>query len=431
MASSYPTSLERFSRLRQSLLAAFDRCALTASFDLEYRKDWSGHPQARGQITHRVLAECLRTMFKRSERTIPTDAALEILHEALLQNGVDDRCGRCGAPATVIPGEQRIRCENGHTHGSNFVNIPMDQVKDLRWVVIKFATDNAFDIQNLVDIEQRLMSSLRYPDVDGGWTERTLSGQLDALFVVGEAADHAIVLDWKDTWALPAATEVGFDGYFQQRFYAWLVLKNYPTVQRVTLREFYVRFSEAREADVWRADIDDVEAELAALAKRFDQAFEQQNFPPSPGKHCQMCPLPERCPIFPGVRTEGQIQSPEQAEKYAKEATVAKDALRNRDREMKAWASVRGDIPISDHKGPRVWGYRERTRTSRPTRDQMEAALAAGAVDLDSLYSEAKQTRFEEHSEPVFDEHPSDEELEATLRKSIEQEKDRESAKAR
>jgi hypothetical protein len=52
---------------------------------------------------------------------------------------------------------------------------------------------------------------------------------LDALMLEGTYDEHAIVLDWKDMWKLPPETEVGFGGYFQQRFYAYLIFANYPT----------------------------------------------------------------------------------------------------------------------------------------------------------------------------------------------------------
>lgn len=401
----YPAALERFPTLGQSRLATFDRCALSSSFEEDFRKDWSGHPQARGQIFHRFAAECLRAMHRSNEGTIPTDLAVEILQESLRQADVDKDCPRCTRPI-VERKAGRIRCAGGHEMRSGFVNLPMSEIKDLRWVCIKWAHENAFDIENLVEVEQMLASTVRYPTPDGGYVERTARGKLDAWFVTGESDEEAIVLDWKDTWDLPAATEVGFDGYFQQRFYAWLIFKNFSQIEKVTLREFYVRFSEPREATVWRSQIEDIDAELAALAERFDRSWQETNFPASPGRHCQVCPRPAECPISPGVRGEGSIMEEETALRYAAEANVARSALKQRVDAMKAWASVHGNIPISDHKGPRVWGYREVTRKSRPDRKTLEEALqhGTGAVDLDALFPVTKGTRFEPHApQPVED----------------------------
>ena len=401
--------LQRFPRLRQSALATFDRCALSAKFEREYEADWSNHAQARGTIFHRFAAEALKEMLRQRETTLPVDVAMAILHEVLLQVGVDDRCGICNAPAEWDAATGRVRCIEGHDHGSSFLNIPFSEVRDLAWVARKFVRDNAFDIGNLVDVEQRLLAHIQYPDGHGGHVDRELTGQIDAVFILGAEADHAIVLDWKDTWMLPAATEVGFDGYFQQRFYSWLILRNYPTVQRVTLRELYVRRSEPREADVWRHDLESIEPELAALARRYDHAFRTGNFPPSPGHHCQMCPLPTRCPIFPEAGAEkalaAAIQDGRQvvateadAVRFARELTVAKAAVKRREDALKAWVNVRGPVPISDHKGMRVLGFAERTRTARPTKERIEEALRAGGpIDMDALYTTAKQTVFTEY----------------------------------
>ena len=422
------TAQERYPTLRQSRLATFDRCALSAKFEEDYRQgdnSWTGHPQARGQIFHRFAAKALRTMSEMGERTIPTDLALAILAECLRQHDVDVECPTCQAPI-VGRAKGRILCSNGHDHHSGFVNLPADQVKDLRWVVVKWANDNAFDIDNLVSIEERLAAPIMCQTAAGDIYERVLTGQLDAMFVTGEADDEAIVLDWKDTWAVPGPTDVGFDGYFQQRFYAWLVFKTYPTIQKVTLREFYVRFSEPREATVWRDDIEDIENEMSALAERFDRAFNEENFPPSPGAHCQVCPRPGACPIFSGVRGEGAITSQKMAEKVAAEAIVIQSALKQRKTALAAWASAHGDIPISDHKGKRVWGHRETKRTSRPTREQVEMAIAAHGpnVDLDELFKKSKTTRFVPHMPPEIPDEAIDADLLNALEQSVAQHKE-------
>ena len=397
----FPTSLKRFPRVRQSRLATFDRCALSSKFESDLEEGWSSHPQARGSLTHRVLAECLRTMHREGERTISPDVALAIFYEQLRMGGLDRQCPTCGAPARFDPEQQAVLCARGHANTSDLSNVPISEAKDIRWIVIKFARDNSFDIDNLVDVEQRLRTTIQYPDGQGGHVDRELTGALDALFIFGDLADHAVVLDWKDTWQLPAPTEVGFDGYFQQRFYAWLVMKNYPTVHRVTLREMYVRYSEPREADVWRGDLDHIEQELSALVERFDRAYEEQNFPPSPGRHCiAMCPAPEDCPIFPRARRQGAIQNQEDALTFARRLAVTEGVVSQLTEALQTWVGVHGPVPVSDHKGPRVYGFHERQRTSRPTKDEMAKALRLAGVktiDLDELYPTSTVTRFDQH----------------------------------
>lgn len=425
MSGPYAKSVERFPTVRQSRLATFDRCALSASFDETYRSGWSGHPQARGTIFHRFAARALEQMAVQNEKSIPTDAAIEILEDALRQDDVDRECPTCGQAVEYInvKGLPKLKCVAGHLHSPEFVNLPMSEVKDLRWVVVKWATENEFDIDNLVDVEQRLSAFVRYPAGDGTHVDRKLTGALDAVFLA--EVDHAVVLDWKDTWALPAPTEVGFDGYFQQRFYAWLVFRNYPSIEKVTLREFYVRYSEPREATVWRSDIEDVERELAALVERYDRAFTQEMFPPAPGAHCQFCPRPTSCPIFPAVRREGTITDEATARRFAAEATVAKSALAQRTDALKAWATVHsGGVEISDHKGKRVWGFRERKRVSRPSIEDMEKAMRENRGQITpevmkSLYREAKTTRFEPHVPSPIEDTADDAKLMDALAQSL------------
>lgn len=398
------SAVEQFETLRQSRLATFDRCALSSYFEERYESGWSTHPQARGTIFHRFAKKFLLELNEQDADTMPPDAAIALLDECLRQHDIDQRCPDCGFPIVRrFQGEYgpRIVCDQGHEHGSEFINIPFAEIKDLRWVVVKFANDNAFDIANLVDVEQRIRATLRYPHPDGGWVERILTGQLDALFVTGDADEIAVVFDWKDTWGIPGPSELGFDGYFQQRFYAWLIFKEYPTITEVVLREFYPRFSDVREARVYRADMADVEAELRALVERFDRAWTEQIFPPSPGHHCHFCPRPGACPIFPGVRGVGMITDEETADRIGREMTVAEAALKVRREAMSAWTSVHGPREVSAHKGRRAWMHKPSTRTSRPKREQLEQALAnarrGAALNLDTLYETKAVSRFGLH----------------------------------
>jgi hypothetical protein len=423
VAAPYPRSLERFPTLRQSRLSTFDKCALQANFEEEYRRDWSGHPQARGQILHRVFARAMGVMHEQHESRVETDVILELLYDTLRQSDVDQECPVCGKEI-IDRHDGRVTCAGGHAYRSDLVNIPFREIKDLRWEAVKFANDNEFDIENLVDIEHRLSATLTYPGLDGHRVSRTLTGQLDVLFVAGDEDEEAIVIDYKSTWDIPAPSEVGFEGYFQQRFYAWLVMKCYPAIMRVTTREHYTRFSAFREATVHRGELDDLELEFAALAERFDRAFEQENFPPSPGRHCQLCPRPGACPIFPGVRQEGQITDDEMAKKVAGEALVAKAAYDMRMKALRAWASVRGPIPITSTPGrERVWGFREGKRTRKPTKEELERQLYlhGSNIDLNALYKEETVARFTPHHPVEIEDSAEDAKLMNALEQSLAQ----------
>lgn len=414
----FPKAVEQFPTVRQSLLSKFDDCALSAKFYIDHEQDWNGHPQARGIIFHRFAAKALLAMEAAQENTIPRDVALELLRECLRQHDVEPR---------------------------DHINIPFSQIKDLRWVVMKFAKDNAFEIATLASVEERLEAIVEYESPEGVLIPRRMTGQLDAVFL--PEPDHAVVLDWKDTWALPAPKELSTKGYFQQRFYGFLVLTRYPSLNQVTLREHYVRHDpgdgvgsgNTRQATIIREDLPNIREELAALVERFDRSVELGNWPPekdeetgeveklfywvpSPGKHCGFCPRPAACPIFPDARVQGAITSPEMAERWAAEALVADAAKSQRSKAMKAWADVRGPIPIKHAKDPnRVWGYKKTHRKSRPTREEMEAALAVAGpnVDLDELYVDHTQTKFEQHTRENVEETPDDAGLMNALEESV------------
>lgn len=409
-AHPYPAVVEEFPRIRQSILATFDQCRLLTKFELEYRKGWSNKEQARGQIFHRFAAKALTAMADAGETTIDPEDALAIMRETLRQADVEPR---------------------------DVVTIPFSEIKDLRWITIKWAHENVFDTAHLADVEQRLQATVRYPHPAGGLVDRIISGQLDCLFV--PEPDWAVVPDWKTGWALPPPSDLSEEGYFQQRCYALLVFHRFPSIERVTLREVYVRKkaeaggSPVREATVFRSELTEIEGEMAGLAEQFDKAMAEGEwpipkdrppnlFPPSPGSCCNYCPRPTACPIFPDARNEGEITDAETAERKAAERVVARAALTKLDKSLKAWAGAKGPIPIKDAKDPdRVLGYKDGSRTEKPTKEQVERALAdqGAGLDLDTLYRTSTSARWEAHSREEPDDAAADIELTEALEESI------------
>lgn len=422
----YPRAVARFPQVRQSLLAAFDACALETHFEMSYRRGWNEHHQGRGQLFHRVAARCLREMARMGEDTIPVDAALAVLDEVIGQDYADTECPEC-ASDKILPGLSKYMertCSNcGAMFQTEFVNVPRKHIADLVWVTKKWAHDNAFDTSHIIDVEKRLRATVHY-SLLGLAVERVLSGQLDVLMVDPADPSHAIVIDWKDTWKLPAKTTISDEGFFQQRFYAWLVMANYKAVERVTLREFYVRRSETREATLWRHDHDQLEHEFAALVRKFDKAYEEQVWVPSPGAHCGWCARPTKCPIPTFTRGAGRITDERGAKQVAAQLIVAKRAARAAEDALRSWVDLHGPIQVKDAKGKRVYGFVESESTSRPSRDEIERALlqAGGeltAADLERLYRPAKQTRFIDHAPPEREADGADKSLIEGLERSL------------
>ena len=239
------------------------------------------------------------------------------------------------------------------------------------------------------------------------------------------------MVDWKDSWALPPQKSLSSEGYFQQRFYAALVMLRYPSIEKVTLREHYVRYSESRESTVFRSQLADILEEISALCERWDRTWEHGKWPlkdgeelklftPSPGAHCTYCPAPGKCPIFPAARVSGAITDAETAEVWAAEQIVAKSAVKQRDAALKAWGG-HSSIPIKHAKDPnRRLGYVETVRKSRPTQEELETALAEQGADLNpkDLYTEKVSSTFKEHSATDI---IKDEAVDADLMNALEQ----------
>lgn len=425
--------VRRYPAIRQSVLSSFDDCALSAFFSLSHGQLWSTHPQARGTIMHRTIAECVRTMVRQGEDSIPVSEAIQVLHEMLLQRDVPD---------------------------DEIVRVPLKQVGELRRFVAKWARDNSFDIAQVVSIEERLAAIVRYPHpVTGEIVERKLSGQLDCLLYQpprrqGEVPG-ALIIDWKDTWGLPPdhsedeakgeeddGSGLSWHGYFQQRFYAWLVMKNYPNVEKVTLQEFYIRKTEPRPATVERKRLHLIEAEMALLAASFDAAVAQgapswpykleatlkpdapaelreqvdagrltlEDVPewvhpsvgkwrPSPGKHCDYCHKPGACPIEDEAKGEGAISSQAMAERYAAEYLVAKQVVEHRRKALHAWCEAHGPVFIKWAKGRMEAGWRD-NKTGRGRRFGVFAVIAAkreekAAREMDAQLVEAAKSSAE------------------------------------
>jgi hypothetical protein len=391
-----PVAIERvielWPTLRQSLLGAYDECALSTYFALRYQNGWSTTPQARGTLLHRTFAECLRTMQRQGHRTISVGEALEILTEVCRQRDV--------------PAEDLVR-------------VPLREIRDMRMAVTKFAADNEFSIERIVDIERRLEAPLNY-ELDGETVERRFTGQLDVLLF--DPPDGAVVIDWKSGFGLPAERrEPGDDeelaglsylGYFQQRAYAWLVMANYSNVDRVTTREFYVYRTKVRKATITREQLPEIVAELSILAEHVDRAL-MSGAPdlrpgedgtvdfaalgywrPSPGKHCGFCLRPTACPIPEAVRASvgAAVRGPESASRWAQRLLIA-ERIRNESREvLKGYVETSGQpVPVKDAKGRRVLGWQSTPRGRRFTFFTPDDSDRGGSREIDRQIKAALQ----------------------------------------
>lgn len=235
----------------------------------------------------------------------------------------------------------------------------------------------------------------------------TSVGQKPTQCIEVEAEDSLYVTDelivTHNTWGLPPKQDEDADqdkqtrglsylGYFQQRFYGWLILRTYQHIQRVTLREYYPRYSEVRDASLTRADLEEIEQELGTLCAARDRSLahglkRSKFWLPSPGKHCTWCLRPGQCPIEDEAKGEGAIRNPAQAKKYAGELVVAERVRDHRKEALKAYSDVHGPVEVKSAKGRREIGHVKRVTKHRPTQEQVEEAMRQG-VDPTTLYKE-------------------------------------------
>lgn len=344
--------IESLPIVRHSLMAKFDDCPLSSYFEMKMGQGWSTHPQARGTIFHRYAAEALREMKRQDSEGIPKGIALAILEEVLEQRGVDPL--------------ERVR-------------VPLREIPELRMAAVKFATDNSFTVRNIVDVEKRLTAPLTYIDEEGQVRERMLTGQLDVLVADPKHEKGAIVIDWKASWGLPPernaddrdAAEKGlsYHGFFQQRFYGWLVMKTYADIDKVTLREFYPYRSKARPAAIYRNRLEQIEKELANIARELDLCLttgkpRKLEFPhvapwnPQPGKHCLYCNAKQRCPIESDAKVGIVVTTPEEARQAVAELSVAEAIKDGHRKALRPWVEEHGPEEARNSKGRYVFGLK-------------------------------------------------------------------------
>jgi hypothetical protein len=238
-----------------------------------------------------------------------------------------------------------------------------------------------------------------------------------------------------------------------------------PKIQRVTLREVYVRYKAGesgrdnhREATITRAKLPLIERQLAVVAESFDRAWESFEdlrsfeaeyagllgddadkalimrhkvlqrrvkalFSPSPGGHCNYCPLPHRCPIVDEVRVHGTTRTFEDAKRIAGELAVINRAKKHRENALKGYLEknrtapvdkateddevrlrtytdkppgLPDGVPLKHAKGNKSYALVEGTRKAKPERETveelLECARAGQQIDLDDFYREATST---------------------------------------
>jgi PD-(D/E)XK nuclease superfamily len=385
-------TLERPEALRQSLIASFDQCPLQTRFRMESEMRQLpgaiGLLAARGVLFHRFAAAALIYMRRNREWEIPAAKALEILARVVAQREAPDDM----APSGWVP------CPDE--------DVMLLSMRELRWLqvlVVKWSY-HKLSIERLVAVERRLSAEIEVVGPGGAKYLRTVTGQPDVL-LAGPEAQEATLIDWKTGFAPPAQKREPREGeapredrlsdmgYVQQVVYGWLVLKNYPAIEAVTEREYYVMHGEAREATVERWEMERIEDVLAGVVAQMDAAIEagarSARWFPVGGTHCGMCPRPRDCPIKDEL---GIPASYEEAQRLAQEWHVAGVVRAERLPYLKGYVDEHGPIEVPHSKGRRAVGW-TRNKTGEGRSFRLYEPEEAPESPLDPLLEEAARER--------------------------------------
>jgi hypothetical protein len=367
--------LESPAALRQSSIARYDACPLSLKFDLtvDLRQlpGTMGVLGARGVLFHRFAASAMNWMKRHNEGSIPVDVALERLLQVLAQRDVPDR---------------------------DVVLVPLSQMRWMRVLVVRWALRESFDIHLVTEVERRLTHDIEVPDGFGCTYKRAITGQPDVL-MAGPGPDEATIIDWKSGWAKPPkgkrAEEEREDdklsemGYVQQVIYGYLVMREFPFIQRVTEREVYVMAKDdyVRHATVERWEMERIEDVLAAQVAQIDAALDagprSERWFPVPGTHCGTCSGVRFCPVR---KRFGIPATLEDAQRIARERQVGLAISKDRTPFIKGWVEEHGPIPIRHSKGRRVVGLGDSGSLKMYT--PQEAAHTSYEADLENAYPE-------------------------------------------
>lgn len=363
--------LANYPALRQSLLAKLDQCPRMTRFELEGGR-YTTPQAARGILFHRLAAEILQTLRRTGEQTIPTEEAMVILREVEAQRDIPDHeVVLCGAKEREM----------------------------LRVLAIRFSRE-PFDAKRIIDVEGGLSAEVVYHNADGSPVTRLVTGRPDAI--LADPPGGAIVLDYKTAWAAPGEgypppsndeadeegmdTRISVDGFFQQRIYSFLVMRTFPRIDKVILREFYPMPGEVREAVIRRDQLEHVEAEIVLLVEIMDRALaggsDSELWMPSPGRWCAHCRRPASCPIEAEARVmQGGVTSQAQAERIAAEVAVVEPIRKAGIAALKAWHEESGKpIMVRDSKSRWEWRWekdpngKRRFRLCKPEKLDVEVS---------------------------------------------------------
>jgi hypothetical protein len=168
----------------------------------------------------------------------------------------------------------------------------------------------------------------------------TFQGNIDILEIDDVVAN---IGDYKSDWVLRTKKEVEKD--FQLRVYSWLVLQEYPQIERFKTRLEFVRHGVIREVELSKDDILAVGDDINA---RIQQIESERKFEPRPGSGCVWCEYPELCTAIKNLGSV-VITCPQDVDRIAQELVVLERQVSDRTDALKDWCALNGPVKFNGY----------------------------------------------------------------------------------
>lgn len=141
-----------------------------------------------------------------------------------------------------------------------------------------------------------------------------LTGELDLLMATASAKELDLI-DWKSGWKWYTATDT--KASFQFQSYAYLVLANYPTVDRVNVTVFMPRYGESTSPVTFERK------DMFSIGERIKSAIAiHQEYRDTPMDEVPAWPEPSKCLICSAVLSCPKASSPEASINIDPEAAI-------------------------------------------------------------------------------------------------------------
>jgi hypothetical protein len=358
-------NVERPEALSQTFLNHTDRCARAGYLYIATRDEQAtSHAMDRGTAGHEFAARFIELLIDNDENTAPPEVAKDVLASVYVDH-----------PELQLPAHER---------------------ETLRIIAHHFAENLWIEPENVVAIEKML--ELQIGNV-------RVRGKVD-FAAIYPSAHHALIRDWKMSFAPPTTEDEDFEHLFQTLLYALMLLEGKGEddpvpigrdLETVTVEEVYCRnkgMPAPRKATLSRQQLLDFKDDLMATIAMAERGFATGKWQAVPGSHCSKCPARHLCPLPPELIPAADPEDAEGlAEKWywhQQEGTRLKKILRG-------IAEQNGPIPIgADLELSFTFSKPSRAKKDKVSWEEIEGAIEQGGFNpKDYIEATSPSARFD------------------------------------